>query len=35
MATAKTLYEKLIAAVPSLAENKEAFITMQIVLKND
>lgn len=35
MATSTTLYEKVIAAFPELAENKEAFITMQIVLKND
>ena len=30
-----SLYEEIKTVFPELEENKEAFITMQIVLKND
>ena len=35
MTTSTTLYEKVIAAVPELVENKLPFLNLEIVLQND
>lgn len=35
MPTNKTLFEKVIEALPELADNKEPFQSMQIILQND
>lgn len=35
MPTTKTLFQRVIEALPELADNKEPFQTLQIVLQND